>query len=379
MTEFFATFFSLDNFVITTIIPFLFVLTVVVFVHEMGHYLVGRWCGIGVREFSIGFGPELIGFNDRKGTRWKLSAIPLGGYVKFLGDMAVTSDPASQDTEILTPEERKAAFHVQPIWKRAATVVAGPFFNFLLTIAVFAVMFSLYGRWVSEPTVAEVRPDSPAAVAGFQPGDRFVSINGTQVKTFGDVQRLVSGRAGDSIAFVMARGEDEVNLTATPEIVEQTDALGNTIRVGVIGVVNNQELGQPRHLTFTPVQALGEAMTETWHVITRTGQFLQRFVVGREDRCQLGGPVRIAEMSGQAAAMGFSWLVQLVALLSVGIGILNLLPIPPLDGGHLAFYGVEAVMRRPVSERVMEAVYRVGLFLVLGFMLFVFWNDLFGC
>lgn len=379
MSEFLGTFFSFENILFTTLIPFLFVLTIVVFVHEMGHYLVGRWCGISVREFSIGFGPELIGFNDRRGTRWKLSAIPLGGYVKFLGDMSVTSDPNSQDTETLTAEERKAAFHLQPVWKRALTVVAGPLANFLLTIAVFAVMFSLYGRTVSEPVVAEVRAGTPAQAAGFLPGDRFVSVDGRRVQTFGDVQRLVSGRAGDAISFVMLRDDQEISLTATPEIVEQKDALGNTIRLGVIGVVNNQELGQPRHIVFGPVEALSEAVMETGYIIERTGQFLQRFVMGREDRCQLGGPVKIADMAGKAAAKGFDWLVQLIAMLSVGIGFLNLLPIPPLDGGHLVFYGAEAVMGRPVSERVMEMIYRVGVFLVLGFMLFVFWNDLFGC
>ena len=379
MTEFLSTFFSLDNFFLTTIIPFLFVLTVVVFVHEMGHYLVGRWCGIGVREFSIGFGPELFGFNDRKGTRWKLSAIPLGDYVKFTGDMSVTSDPNAQDTEDLTPQERKEAFHLQPVWKRAATVFAGPLANFLLAIAVFAVMFSIYGRYVSEPTVAEVRPGSPAEAAGFLPGDRFVSVDGQKVQTFGDVQRIVSGRAGDTMVFVMARGSGEVTLTATPEVVEQQDALGNTVRVGVIGVVNNEELGQPRHVTFNPLEAVSEAAKETGYVIVRTGHFLQRFATGREDRCQLGGPVKIADMAGRAAALGFEWLVQLVALLSVGIGFLNLLPIPPLDGGHLVFYGIEAAMRRPVSERVMELVYRAGLLMVLAFMAFVFWNDLFGC
>lgn len=380
MSEFLTTFFSLDNFVITTIIPFLFVLTVVVFVHEMGHYLVGRWCGIGVREFSVGFGPELIGFNDRKGTRWKLSAIPLGGYVKFVGDMAVTSNPTSQeDDDTLTEAERRTAFHLQPIWKRAATVFAGPLFNFLLTIAVFAVMFSIYGKSVAEPTVAETRPGSPAEAAGFQPGDRFVTVDGRKVATFADVQRMVSGRAGDSIVFVMAREDGEVTLTAVPEVIEQTDALGNTIRVGAIGVVNTPEYAQRRHVTYNPVEATGQAIVETGHIIMRTGQFLKRFAMGREDRCQLGGPVRIADMAGKAAAMGFEWLVQLVAMLSVGIGILNLLPIPPLDGGHLMFYGAEAVMRRPVSERVMEMVYRVGMLAVLSFMLFVFWNDLFGC
>jgi regulator of sigma E protease len=374
-----AALFGTDGLLLGTLVPFLFVLTVVVFVHEMGHYLVGRWCGIGVRAFSIGFGPELVGFNDRRGTRWKLSAIPLGGYVKFVGDMSVTSAPPSDESAALSPEEQATAFHTQPVWKRALTVFAGPAFNFLLTIAVFAVMFSLYGRFVSDPMVAEVRPDSPAAQAGFLPGDRFVTVDGQAVETFGDVQRLVSGRAGDPIVFVMMRDGNPVTLTATPEIVEQSDALGNSVKVGVIGVVNNEQFGQPRVVTYGPGEAVVEAVRETGHIVVRTGQFLKRFVVGREDKCQLGGPVRIADMAGKAAKLGFEWLVQLVALLSVGIGILNLLPIPPLDGGHLVFYAYEGVLRRPVSERVMEAVYRVGMFLVFGFMAFVLWNDLFGC
>jgi regulator of sigma E protease len=369
----------MDSLLIGTIVPFLFVLTVVVFVHEMGHYLVGRWCGIGVKAFSIGFGPELVGFDDRHGTRWKLSAVPLGGYVKFVGDINATSTPDAGEVEKLSDAEKKVAFHTQPVWKRAATVVAGPVFNFLLAIAVYAVLFSIYGKVVMEPVVAEVRPDSPAAVAGILPGDRFVSVEGTPVESFADVQRLVSGRAGDPLEFVLSRDGGEVTVTATPEVTEQTDALGNVIRIGIIGVVNTTESGQPRQITFTPGEALVEAVYDTGHIITRTGQFLQRFVVGREDKCQLGGPVKIAKISGQAAKLGFEWLIQLVAMLSVGIGILNLLPIPPLDGGHLVFYGLEAIKGRPVSERAMEAVYRVGLFLVLAFMAFVFWNDLFGC
>lgn len=379
MTDILSSIFGFDGLILGTIVPFLFVLTVVVFVHEMGHYLVGRWCGIGVQAFSIGFGPELFGFNDRRGTRWKLSAIPLGGYVKFVGDMSVTSTPDAETEKNLSPEERKVAFHTQPVWKRAATVFAGPAFNFLLTIAVFAVLFGVYGRYVAEPMVAQVREGSPAQAAGFQPGDRFVSVGGSSVDTFSDVQRLVSGRTGDAITFVMLRDGKEVTLTATPEAMEQKDALGNTVKIGAIGVINDEQLGQPRHIAYSPVGALTEAVSETGHIIVRTGQFLKRFVVGREDKCQLGGPVRIADMAGKAAKAGFEWLVQLVALLSVGIGILNLLPIPPLDGGHLVFYGYEAVFRRPVSERMMEAVYRTGMFLVLGFMGFVFWNDLFGC
>ncbi|CDX36217.1 putative enzyme [Mesorhizobium sp. ORS 3359] len=380
MNDIFHAVFSTQGFVLGTLVPFLFVLTVVVFVHEMGHYLIGRWCGIGVKAFSIGFGPELVGFNDRRGTRWKLCAIPLGGYVKFVGDMnATSSQPSAEEIESLTDAEREVAFHTQPIWKRAATVVAGPLFNFLLTIAVFAVLFSLYGRPVLEPTVAQVTAGSPAEKAGIQPGDRFVKVDGSKVETFADVQRLVSGRAGDAITFTMLRDGKEIIVTATPEPMEQQDALGNKVKVAVIGVVNNAELGQPRLISYTPAGAVVAAVEETGHVIERTGQFLQRFALGREDKCQLGGPIKIAKMSGQAAKLGFEWLVQLVAFLSVGIGFLNLLPIPPLDGGHLLFYGVEAVIRRPVSERMMEMAYRTGLFLVLGFMGFVFWNDLFGC
>ncbi|OQM73189.1 RIP metalloprotease RseP [Manganibacter manganicus] len=380
MNDILHALFSTEGVIIGTLVPFLFVLTVVVFVHEMGHYLVGRLCGIGVSAFSVGFGPELVGFNDRHGTRWKLCAIPLGGYVKFVGDMNATSSPAdSAAIEALSEEERKIAFHTQPIWKRAATVFAGPFFNFLLTVAVFAVLFSLYGRYVLEPTVAAVQPGSPAAEAGIEPGDRFVSVNGEAVESFGDVQRLVSGRSGDKLTFVMKRDGKDVTVTATPKITEETDALGNKIKVAIIGVVTNAEVGEPRQITYSPAGAFVAAVEETGHIIQRTGQFLKRFAVGREDKCQLGGPVKIAGMAEQAAKLGFEWLVQLVALLSVGIGILNLLPIPPLDGGHLMFYVFEAVTRRPLSERVMEMFYRAGFLLVLGFMGFVFWNDLFGC
>lgn len=379
MGDIFNAILGTDGLILGTIVPFLFVLTIVVFVHEMGHYLVGRWCGIGVKAFSVGFGPEIVGFNDRHGTRWKLSAIPLGGYVKFTGDMNATSTPDPDEIEALTEDERKVAFHTQPVWKRALTVVAGPMFNFLLTIAVFAMLFGTYGRPVVEPVVAEVVAGSAAEAAGFRPGDRFVSVDGSRIETFADVQRYVSGRTDDALTFVMVRDGREITLTATPKLTEQKDALGNTIKVGIIGVATNQEVGQGRVVHYGPVEALGEAVAETGSIISRTGQFLKRFAFGREDKCQLGGPIKIAKMSGQAAQLGFLWLINLVALLSVGIGFLNLLPIPPLDGGHLVFYGIEAVTRRPVPERAMEAVYRIGLFAVLLFMAFVVWNDLFGC
>jgi regulator of sigma E protease len=320
----------------------------------------------------------------------------------------------------MSEAEKRDSFFYKKVYQRAAIVAAGPIANFILAIVIFAVLALTLGKQVTVPRIDAVTPGTAAASAGFKAGDVVVSVEGKPAEGFSDVQRaialnpgrslafvvdrggervtlsatpqlreerdrfnnvqrLVSGRAGDAITFVMLRDGKDVTVTATPEPMEQEDALGNKVKVAVIGVVNNQEVGQPRLVTYSPAGAVMAAVEETGHIIERTGQFLTRFAVGREDKCQLGGPVKIAGMAGQAAQLGFVWLVQLVALLSVGIGILNLLPIPPLDGGHLAFYGVEAVMRRPVSERMMEAGYRIGLLLVLGFMGFVFWNDLFGC
>ncbi|WP_420962017.1 M50 family metallopeptidase [Brucella sp. IR073] len=371
--------FGSNSLLIGTIVPFLCVLTVVVFVHEMGHYLVGRWCGIGVRAFSVGFGPELIGFTDRKGTRWKLSAIPLGGYVKFVGDEGVASSPSEAAEQGLTESERAVAFHTQPVWKRAATVFAGPAFNILLTIVILSVFLGLYGRVVADPMVAEVRPGSPAAVAGFVPGDRFLAVDGEKVDTFSDVQRYVSIRAGDPIRFTVERDGKEVTLTATPEMLEQTDPLGNKVKMGVIGVVNNEALGKFRVIEYGPVESVKQAVLETGFIIGRTGEFFTRFFAGREDKCQLGGPVKIATMAGEAASRGFSWLVQLTAMLSIGIGLLNLFPLPPLDGGHLVFYAAEAALRRPVPVAVQEVFFRVGFLTVMGFMAFVLFNDIFVC
>jgi regulator of sigma E protease len=362
-----------------TLVAFLFLLTIVVFVHEMGHYLVGRWCGIGVKAFSIGFGPELVGYTSKSGTRWKLSAIPLGGYVKFAGDENVTSTPDPAALEELSDEERKSAFHLAPVWKRALTVFAGPFANFLLTVAIFSVVFGIYGRAISDPIITRTVSGSAAEAAGFLPGDIFLRVDGERVQTFGDVQRYVGPRAGQPIAFVMERAGKEVELTAIPKATEIDDPLGNKVKLGVIGVETNRDTGKFRVETYSPIGALGEGVKESLFIAGQTGEFLGRLVRGREDRCQLGGPVKIASMAGKAAERGFAWLIQLTALLSIGIGILNLLPIPPLDGGHLLFYGIEAINRRPVTEKLQEIVYRVGATVVLAFMLFVIFNDLFAC
>ncbi|WP_312468695.1 MULTISPECIES: RIP metalloprotease RseP [Brucella] len=379
MQEALAFFIGSESLLVGTIIPFLFVLTVVVFVHEMGHYLVGRWCGIGASAFSIGFGPELIGFTDKHGTRWKLSAIPLGGYVKFLGDESATSSPVGVDNSNLSAEEQSRAFHTQPVWKRAATVFAGPAFNIILTVVIFSVFFALYGRQIADPLVAGVQPGSPAAEAGFEPGDRFISVEGQKITTFSDVQRIVSGRSGDELDFTVERGGKLVDLKATPALVERTDPLGNKVKMGAIGVETTQAVGNFRRIEYGPLESVGQAIVETGHIISRTGEFFQRFAVGREDKCQLGGPVKIANMAGKAASQGFDWLIQLTAMLSIGIGLLNLFPLPPLDGGHLVFYAVEAIKGSPVSVGAQEIFYRVGFLVVMGFMGFVLFNDLFAC
>lgn len=379
MQDALAYVFGSESLLIGTIVPFLFVLTIVVFVHEMGHYLVGRWCGIGATAFSVGFGPELIGFTDRHGTRWKLSAIPLGGYVKFVGDESATSSPVDVDHSKLRTADRSRAFHTQPVWKRAATVFAGPAFNFILTIVIFSVFFGLYGQQIADPLVASVQPDSPAAEAGFEPGDRFVSVEGNAIKTFSDVQRIVSGRAGDNLVFTVERDGKLLELEATPKLTERTDPLGNKIRLGVIGVQTTQDVGNFRLVEYGPLESVKQAIIETGFIISRTGEFFKRFAVGREDKCQLGGPVKIADMASKAASQGFTWLIQLTAMLSIGIGILNLFPLPPLDGGHLLFYAIEAIKGGPVSAGAQELFYKVGFLFVMGFMGFVLFNDLFAC
>ena len=379
MQEALAFFLGGESLLVGTIIPFLFVLTVVVFVHEMGHYLVARWCGIGSQAFSIGFGPELIGFTDKHGTRWKISAIPLGGYVKFIGDESATSSPVDVNNADLSADEQRRAFHTQPVWKRAATVFAGPAFNIILTVVIFSVFFALYGRQISDPLIAGVQPGSPAAEAGFEAGDRFVSVDGEKITTFSDVQRIVSGRAGDKLNFTVERDGKMVDLQAVPATVERTDPLGNKIKLGAIGVETTESVGNFRRIEYGPLESVAQAVMETGYIIGRTGEFFQRFAVGREDKCQLGGPVKIANMAGKAASQGFDWLIQLMAMLSVGIGLLNLFPLPPLDGGHLVFYAVEAIKGSPVSAAAQDIFYRAGFLLVMGFTGFVLFNDLFAC
>ncbi|GLR49332.1 RIP metalloprotease RseP [Shinella yambaruensis] len=364
------------GFVTGYILPFLVVLTLIVFVHEMGHYLAGRWSGIGITAFSVGFGPELFGFTDRHGTRWKLSAIPLGGYVKFLGD----DDPASipdYDTVASLPEDvRKRTFLGAALWKRAVTVAAGPIANFVLAIAIFAVMFSIYGRQIADPIVAEVRPDSAAEEAGVRPGDLLVALDGNPVATFDDVRRYVSVRPELTITVTVRRDGQDLDLPMVPKRTEITDQFGNKIELGLIGIVTNQESGNFRVVEYGPVEAVGQGVLQSWHIVTGTFDYLSNLVMGRMKADQLGGPIRVAQASGQMATLGVAALLQLAAVLSVSIGLLNLMPVPVLDGGHLMFYAVEAIRGRPVGPGAQEIAFRIGMALVLMLMVFATWNDI---
>jgi regulator of sigma E protease len=367
---------ALGGGVVAYFIPFLFVLSLVVFFHELGHFLVARWCGVRVLVFSIGFGPELIGFNDRYGTRWKISAIPLGGFVKFFGDENAASVPDSARLAAMDADERAHSFMFQPVAKRAAIVVAGPLANFVLAIVIFAGVFTLYGKQTMSARVDSVQADSAAAEAGFKTGDVVVAINGRPIENFTEMQRIVGANAGETLAVTIDRAGQRLVLQAKPALKEVKDNFGNVQRIGILGISRSMAPEDLKMHPVAPPQAVVMAVQETWSVIERTLGYIGGVIGGREAANQLGGPIRIAQMSGQVASFGFVPLIQLAAVLSVSIGLLNLFPIPLLDGGHLLFYIIEGIRGRPLSERAQEVGFRIGLAIVLMLMIFATFNDI---
>ncbi len=377
MVDFFVNSFNtLSHGLIGYIVPFLFVLTIVVFFHELGHFLVGRWAGVKVLTFSIGFGPELFGFNDRQGTRWKLSAIPLGGYVKFFGDESEASTPSATSLATMSAEERAVSFHHKKVAPRAAIVAAGPIANFILAIVIFATLFVFFGKPSSSARVDTVQAGSAAAAAGFQSGDIVTAIDGKAIDSFNEMQRIVSTKAGTKLAFTIKRNGADQILQGTPELREIKDNFGNTHRIGVLGITRANAAGDVANQPVNPAMAVWLGVKETWFVIERTLAYIGGVFVGHESADQVGGPIRIAQISGQVATIGLSALIHLAAVLSVSIGLLNLFPVPLLDGGHLLFYAIEAVRGKPLSERSQEMGFRVGLALVLMLMVFATYNDI---
>jgi regulator of sigma E protease len=378
MSDFFLhSFNTLGHGLIGYIIPFLFVLTIVVFFHELGHFLVARWAGVKVLTFSLGFGPELAGFNDRHGTRWKISAIPLGGYVKFFGDESEASTPASSETlASMTAEERAGSFHHKKVGPRAAIVAAGPIANFILAIVIFTCLFTFFGKPSTTARVDKIEANSAASKAGFQVGDIVTAIDGKTIGSFSDMQRIVGVRAGDTLNFTIKRGDSTLDLKGTPELREVKDSFGNAHRLGVLGITRATAPGDVVTERVDPATALWLGVKETWFVVDRTLAYIGGVFTGREAADQVGGPLRIAQISGQVVTIGLTALIHLAAVLSISIGLLNLFPVPLLDGGHLLFYAVEAVRGRPLSERAQEMGFRIGLGLVLMLMVFATYNDI---
>lgn len=354
------------------VIPFLIVLTVVVFVHEWGHFIVARLNGVQVDVFSVGFGPELFGWNDRKGTRWRLSAIPLGGYVKFHGDASAASTPGG-DLDRMSAAERAVSFHHKRVGQRAAIVAAGPIANFILAVVLFAGMFATFGRSVTPPIVGEVIAGSVAEAAGFKAGDRILSVDGRKIEWFTDLQRAVQLQAETALNFVIDRDGREIAMVLAPRRVSVDDGFGVKRQQGQIGIRSTNER---ETITYGPFAALGQGVRETFNIVDTTFTYLGRIIQGRESGKELGGPLGIAKMSGDVASISWLALINLAAAISVSIGLINLFPVPLLDGGHLLYYAFEAVRGRPLGERAQEYGFRFGMVLVLGLFIFATWNDL---
>jgi regulator of sigma E protease len=353
------------------IIPFLIVLTVLVFVHELGHYLVARWNKVRVEVFSIGFGPELFGWTDRAGTRWKISVLPLGGYVRMFGegDLNQAAEPGAPD---LADADRAVSFKHKRLPQRAAVVIAGPAANFIFAVIAFAVVFATAGQSVTQPIVGQVMSGSAAAAAGLKPGDRFIAVDGTKIDRFEQIQQIVGLNTGTAIPIVVGRDGTDVTLRATPQIITETDRFGNQHHLARLGV----QAKAGNLIRLDPATALWHATRQTWNITAGTVEALGQMISGRRSGEELSGPVGIVRMSGEVAEGGIVAMIGFMAVLSVNLGLINLFPIPVLDGGHLLFYVAEAIRGRPLGHRAQEYGFRLGLALVLTLMVFATWNDL---
>lgn len=352
------------------VLPFLVVLTVLVFVHELGHYWVARRCGVRVEVFSVGFGPEIIGWTDRAETRWKISAIPLGGYVKMFGEGEMSGEDGSPRP--LTQAERQVSFKYKSLGARSAIVFAGPAANFIFAIIVLAGLFATLGQPFTPAEIGTVMEGSAAEKAGMKPGDRIVRIDSNEIERFEEVQHLIRMNPEKTVEIVVERDGGEVSLTVTPTLREIKDRIGNTVRIGMLGVRREgmafRQLG--------PALAIWHAVKETWDLSVGTLQAVGQIITGSRSSDELGGPIKIAQMSGEVWKLGVVSLISFMALLSINLGLINLFPIPMLDGGHLLFFAFEAIRGRPLGEKVQEYGFRIGVVLVFSLMLFVIINDI---
>jgi len=354
-----------------TIVSFLLVIGPLIFVHEMGHYLVGRWCGIHADTFSIGFGREIAGWTDRRGTRWKIGWLPLGGYVKFAGDMDAAGQP-SDDWLSLPPEERARTFQAKPVWQRFVVVAAGPATNFLFAILIFMGIFAAVGQQKSVPVVGDVTAGMPAEKAGIRAGDRILTIDGRPMESFEDIGRYVSIRPDQPMDVAVQRGDSSFRLMIRSVSHEISDDFNNKARIGMFGIGSSQPIVQPVPLAELP----GLAVRQTWEITESIAVTLKQLLAGQRSVKELGGPLKVAQISGQRATLGWLSILSLMALISINLGFINLLPVPMLDGGHLLFYVIEGVRRQPLKPQSQEWAFKAGLAALLMLMLMVTLNDL---
>lgn len=367
---------ALFDFLIGKVLPFLFVLTIVVFFHELGHFLVGRWNKVKAEVFAVGFGPELFGFTDRYNTRWKFCAVPLGGYVKFAGDANPASQPDPEAVKNMTEAERAGTLEGAAVWRRALIVAAGPIANFILAIVIYTALFMVHDDVVRIPVVGEIAADSPAQKAGFQPDDLIVELDGQPVSSFRQISSSTMMNSGQEMNFVVDRKGERIALVAVPKLVEQKDRFGNVFKVAQIGVRSKIGEDYTRITTLGPLDAFKKAVSSTWLVVKGTVNFIREMFLGQQSPKELRGPLGIGQVTSQVATLGFAELMSLAAVISISIGLLNLFPIPMLDGGHLVFYAIEAVRGKAVSPVVMEWSFKIGLGCLLFMMLFATTNDI---
>ncbi len=359
------------------IIPFMVLILVVVFIHEYGHYYFARRYGVGVTDFSIGFGKELFGWNDKSGTRWKICWIPLGGYVKFFGDRNVFSQADQEELlKKYNKEDQDKLFVTKPLYQRALIVAGGPVANFILAIFIFLFIYMFVGKDFTPAIIDEVQKDSPAEIAGMKKNDIIVEIDNIKVESILDVSKLIAMSTSEFIDFKVSRYEKEILLKVKPNLVESEDNLGNKINKRMIGIMLSPYNNEIKHVKLGPVKALLHSLNEVYFVTTSSLKYIGSMLIGAGDSSQLGGPIRIAKISGQVAEFGIIPFISMMAYISISLGLINLFPIPLLDGGHLMFYAFEKILGRPLSQKTQEGFFRIGMFLLLSLMFFATFNDL---
>tara|TARA_B100000029_G_scaffold430860_1_gene442088 strand:+ start:559 stop:1671 length:1113 start_codon:yes stop_codon:yes gene_type:complete len=359
------------------IVPFIIVILVVVFIHEYGHYYFAKKYGVGVTDFSIGFGKEIFGWNDKSGTRWKICWIPLGGYVKFFGDRNVYSQADHKDIfQKYNEEERKKLFTLKPLYQRTLIVFGGPLANFILALVIFFSIYTFIGKDFTPAVINEVQKDSPAMIGGLKQDDVILEIDGNEVKSIMDVSKFITMSTDEYIDFKVKRSYDEILLKIKPIVVLSEDNLGNKVNKRIVGIKLGAYNNEINHVKLGPAQALLHAANEVYFVSVSSLKYIGRMIVGKADTSQLGGPIKIAKISGQVADIGLLAFISMMAYISISLGLVNLFPIPMLDGGHLMFYAFEKVLGRPLTQKTQESFFRIGLFMLLSLMFFTTFNDL---